>query len=65
MLPFDRSDRIISRKFFQFLLPTVLSTVATSLNEFVDSKLKTYKLDIVMKLLEGTDYVMSFNIDDN
>ena len=37
MSGFERNDRIIGRKFFQFLLPTVLSTVAVSLNEFVDS----------------------------
>ncbi len=31
-----RSGKILNKKFFQFLLPTVLSTVAISLNEFVD-----------------------------
>lgn len=33
----ERSGRIINRKFTHFLLPTVMSTVAVSLNEFVDS----------------------------
>ncbi|MBR5336673.1 MAG: hypothetical protein IK152_01685 [Lachnospiraceae bacterium] len=34
---FKRKGTIINRKFLQFLLPTVLSTIAISLNEFVDS----------------------------
>lgn len=44
MSAFDRNGRIISRKFFQFLLPTVLSTVAVSLNEFVDSIIVSHLL---------------------
>ncbi len=32
-----RSGRIITRKFFRYLVPMVMSTIAISLNEFVDS----------------------------
>ena len=32
-----RSGRIITRKFFRYLVPMIMSTIAISLNEFVDS----------------------------
>ena len=32
-----RNGIILNKKFFQFLLPAVLSSMAMSLNEFVDS----------------------------
>ena len=44
---YTRNSNIINRKFYQFLIPTILSTVAISLNEFVDS--------IVVAQLLGSD----------
>ncbi|MBR4477524.1 MAG: hypothetical protein IKO96_02735, partial [Spirochaetales bacterium] len=32
-----RNGRIITRKFFRYVVPMVMSTIAISLNEFVDS----------------------------
>lgn len=37
MFEFKRNDNILKRKFYQYLLPSVLSVAATSLNEFLDS----------------------------
>ena len=37
MLEFKRNDKILKRKFYQYLLPSILSVAATSLNEFLDS----------------------------
>jgi len=34
---FKRNDSILKRKFYQYLLPSILSVAATSLNEFLDS----------------------------
>ena len=45
--PYARKGSIINRKFYRFLVPTILSTVAISLNEFVDS--------IVVAQLLGSD----------
>ena len=36
---FERSNRILVRKFIQYLIPTMITTAAISLNEFVDSML--------------------------
>lgn len=36
---FNRSYRNLSQKFLQYLFPTMMTTVALSLNEFVDSML--------------------------
>ncbi len=40
-----RNGKILNRKFFHFLLPTVLSVMAMSLNEFVDSLLVANLID--------------------
>lgn len=37
MSAFERRSTIINRKFFEYLVPTILSAIAISLNEFVDS----------------------------
>ena len=48
-----RSGRLVNRKFYQFLLPTVLSTVAISLNEFVDSIIVSQLLGVEAMSLVG------------
>ena len=40
-----RNGKILNKKFFQFLLPTVLSVMAMSLNEFVDGILVANLID--------------------
>lgn len=40
----ERSGRIINRKFTHFLFPTIMSMVAVSLNEFVDSIIVSHLL---------------------
>lgn len=40
-----RNGKILNKKFFQFLLPTVLSSMAMSLNEFVDGILVANLID--------------------
>ena len=40
-----RNGKILNRKFFQFLLPTALSVMAMSLNEFVDGLLVANLID--------------------
>ena len=40
-----RNGKILNKKFFQFLLPTALSVMAISLNEFVDSLLVANLID--------------------
>ena len=40
-----RNGRIITRKFFRYVVPMVMSTIAISLNEFVDSMLVSNLLD--------------------
>lgn len=37
MKVFQRNDAIVQKQFFRFLIPSVVSTVALSLNEFADS----------------------------
>lgn len=37
--PFHRSYQILAKKFLQYLFPSLLTTIALSLNEFVDSML--------------------------
>ena len=54
MYHLDRSGKIINRKFFHFLFPTVLSTIAISLNEFVDS--------IIVSQLLGTGAMSMVNM---
>ena len=54
MSRFDRSGTLVTRKFYHFLLPTVLSTVAISLNEFVDS--------IIVSNLLGSDAMSMVNM---
>lgn len=54
MSRFDRSGRLVNRKFYHFLIPTVLSTVAISLNEFVDS--------IIVSNLLGSDAMSMVNM---
>jgi len=46
--------KILNRKFFQYLLPTVLCTMAVSLNEFVDS--------IIVSQMLGSDIMSLVNI---
>ena len=42
---YSRSDRLLRKKFFQYLLPTMITYAALSLNEFVDSMLVSNLLD--------------------
>ena len=42
---YSRSDRLLRKKFFQYLLPTMVTYAALSLNEFVDSMLVSNLLD--------------------
>ncbi|MBR3377468.1 MAG: hypothetical protein IKG44_07290 [Mogibacterium sp.] len=42
---YSRSDRLLRKKFFQYLLPTIITYAALSLNEFVDSMLVSNLLD--------------------
>ena len=49
-----RSGRIITRKFFRYLVPMVMSTIAISLNEFVDS--------IIVSQLLGSDAMAMVNM---
>ena len=44
MKDYKRQGTILKRKFFLFLLPNILSTIATSLNEFVDGILVAHLL---------------------
>jgi len=44
MKDYERQGTILKRKFFLFLLPNILSTIATSLNEFVDGILVAHLL---------------------
>ena len=46
--------KILNRKFFQYLLPTVLCTMAISLNEFVDS--------IIVSQMLGSEIMSLVNI---
>ena len=51
---FDRSGTLVNRKFYHFLIPTVLSTIAISLNEFVDS--------IIVSNMLGSDAMSLVNM---
>ena len=42
---YSRSNRLLRKKFFQYLLPTMITYAALSLNEFVDSMLVSNLLD--------------------
>lgn len=54
MNAFERKSTLVNRKFFQYLLPTILSNVAMSLNEFVDSIIVSHTL--------GTDAMGMVNL---
>ncbi len=41
---FERKNTLINKRFHYFLLPTILSTIAISLNEFVDSIIVSHLL---------------------
>ncbi|MBQ7266084.1 MAG: polysaccharide biosynthesis C-terminal domain-containing protein [Firmicutes bacterium] len=59
-----RNGKILNKKFFQFLLPTSLSIVAMSLNEFVDALLVANLIDSdAMTLVNmGTPLVFIFAV---
>ena len=46
MSKFERTSTLVNRKFYHYLFPTILSNVAMSLNEFVDSILVSHLLGI-------------------
>ncbi len=66
---YSRSDRLLRKKFFQYLLPTMITYAALSLNEFVDSMFVSNLLDSKenIRLLRGVaskienEYVLGMN----
>lgn len=46
MSKYERTSTLVNRKFYHYLIPTILSNVAMSLNEFVDSILVSHLLGI-------------------
>lgn len=46
MSKYERTGTLVNRKFYHYLFPTILSNVAMSLNEFVDSILVSHLLGI-------------------
>ncbi len=54
MSKYARKGTLVNRKFFHYLLPTILSNVAMSLNEFVDS--------IIVSQLLGADAMGMVNM---
>ncbi|MBQ3317991.1 MAG: hypothetical protein IJG69_08650, partial [Spirochaetales bacterium] len=59
-----RNGRIITRKFFRYVVPMVMSTIAISLNEFVDSILVSQLLgsDAMAMVGMGCPLMLSFAV---
>ena len=53
-MTYERKGTLVNKKFYQFLMPSILSTIAISLNEFVDS--------IIVSRLLGNDAMSMVNM---
>lgn len=51
---YEQNGKLINRKFYQYLAPTILSTIAVTLNEFVDG--------IVVSQILGSDAMTMVNM---